>query len=97
MNGGLGLSGFASHGIGAAVFAVGLFFLVISAIAAWRLQATPLFVTATGFAVSSALGWIATTWIEARTGDGAPRWLVAFGHVCGAMGGFFFFVSFAMP
>jgi hypothetical protein len=75
----------------------GLIPVIISAVAAWRLSDTPLFSTAAGFAAAGLFFWLACQAVAARTGDDPPGWLVGFTHVCSGMGGFFLFVSFAMP
>jgi hypothetical protein len=76
---------------------MGLIFVILGLVATWRLAATPLFTTAAGFATLATLAWGASRWLAAGRPEGAPRWLVALGHMSGAMGGFFFFVSLALP
>lgn len=75
----------------------GLVFVLIGVWASFRLRDTPLFTTAAGFAAAGFVFWLLCQWLAARNGDEPPRWLVALTHVCSGMGGFFLFVSFAMP
>jgi len=68
----------------------------ICVLAAFRLRVTPLWSAAAAVALVNAVAWCATA-VLARAGRSASRALTALQHVTAALGGFFLFVSFALP
>lgn len=68
-----------------------------SVLAAWRLRATPLAVPSAVCAGLSAACFLGGRALGSAAGGSPPRWTTALQHVFSALGGYFLFVSFALP